>query len=335
LFSRKINCGGPAWKDFAADWPEDAKADTQIFPPVDDFYRDWAKAHFGKEAAGAAADIFARIDGHLPRPSDWIDGPGGIRPDTRAWDVVRKDYAFADELAGLSPLIKGEGNRDRFAWWLNTFRYMQAMGELNCKWGEYVGALKKIKEEKDAAKQKELARQRLLPLRREKIALLQKVYDHLLATVSNPGELGTIMNWEAHCQPDLLGKPGAELSRLLGEAIPADAQPPATYRGPLRVIVPTLRTSFAPGELLNLRVLILAEQPWREASLCWRLMGQGDFARVPLTHISRGVYSAQFGGGGGDLEYYVEIIPQSGSTVRFPATAPRMNQTLVAMPAGD
>ncbi|MBI5385680.1 MAG: hypothetical protein HZA90_13460 [Verrucomicrobia bacterium] len=330
--TKKINCGGPAYKDFEADWPEDKATDRQKFPPVGDFYRDWARAQFGREITEPAAAIFARIDGKLPRPSDWIHGPGGIRPDARKWAEVKKDYAFADELATLAPRVSGAGSRERFAWWLNTFRTMQAMGELNCKWGEYTNAVGEVKTEKNAAKQRELARQSLLPLRREKIALLGKVYDHLLATVSNPGELGTVMNWESHCQPDLLGKTGDELAKLLGEALPADAQPPKAYRGPMRVIVPTVRSSFAPGERLELRVLILSEQPPADAAVYWRTMGRGDFTKAPLTSVSRGVYSATFGGGSDDLEYYVKVAPAKGRAVHFPATAPRTGQTLVAMP---
>ena len=332
-FVKKINCGGPAWQDYAADWPEGGGKPEEKFPPVDDFYLDWARAHFGKEAGPEAAAIFAKIDGHLPRPSDWIDGPGGIRPDTRPWAKVRAAYDFADQFAALQGAVRGAGQRDRFEWWLNTFRYMQAMGELNCQWGEYNAAVAKVKAEKDPAKQKELARQNLLPLRRTVIALLGRVYDHLLATVSNPGELGTVMNWEQHCQPALIGKTGVELAKFLGEDLPADAQLPKTYHGPTRVIVPAVRTSFAPGEELNLRVLILAEQPHREAAVFWRKMGQGEFKKTPLTSVARGVHAAKFGGGSDDLEYYVQVTPAQGPPVLFPAAAPKLCQTLVVMPA--
>ena len=332
-FVKKINCGGPAYKDYAADWPEDGKGPETLFPPTEDFYLDWARAQFGPEVAPQAAALFARIDGKLPRPSDWIEGPGGIRPDNRTWEKVRKDYAFADELAALADGVKGAGNRDRFEWWVNTFRYMQAMGELNCRWGEYTNAAGQVKAEKDPAVQKSQARERLLPLRRELIARLGKVYDHLLATVSNPGELGTVMNWEQHLIPDLLKKPGEELAKWLGEPLPADAQPPLGYKGPTRLIVPTVRTSFTPGETIALRTLILSEQPVAKAALYWRRMGQGRFTQVPLQAVARGVYSAQFGGVSEDIEYYVKAEAGRGSAVVFPAAAPRLCQTLVALPA--
>jgi hypothetical protein len=330
-FTRKINCGGPAYQDYAADWPEDGRQPEQTFPPTEDFYLDWARAHFGSEAAAPAAALFARIDGRLPRPSDWIEGPGGIRPDKRPWSSVAKEYEFANQFAALRGQVRGAGCRERFEWWLNTFRYMQAMGELNCAWGQYTNALGGVKAEKDPAKQKALARQNLLPLRRQVVGLLGKVYDHLLATVSNPGELGTIMNWEQHCQPDLLNKTGQELARLLGEAIPAEAQPTQTYHGPTRVIVPTVRTSLAAGEEISLRVLILSEQPPIQTALHWRKMGQGRFMAVPLVPVARGVYTATFGGVDSDLEYYVKVVPAKGDPVYYPATAPKMCQTLVTM----
>jgi hypothetical protein len=329
-FVRKINCGGPGYQDYAADWPEGGRPE-QTFPPTEDFYLDWAKAHFGREVAAPAAAIFAKIDGKLPRPSDWIEGPGGIRPDHRPWAEARKEYAFADEFAALGERVNGAGSRERFDWWLNTFRYMRAMGELNCRWGEYTNAVGKVKAEKDPAAQKELARQTLLPVRREVVGLLGKVYEHLLATVSNPGELGTVMNWEQHCQPDLLKKPGEELTKLLGGPIPEDAQPPTAYRGPPRLIVPTVRTSLMAGEEIHLRVLILAEQPPAEAAVYWRKMGQGRFIKVPLAGVARGVYTVRFGGVDDDVEYYVKVVPAKGQALYYPAGAPKLCQTLVKM----
>ncbi len=327
---RKIDCGGPACLDYAADWPEEGK-EQAVAPPTDDFYLDWAAAHFGRDVAAPAAALFARIDGRLPRPSDWIEGPGGIRPDARSWTQAARDYEFVETFAALEPRVRGAGNRERFAWWLNTFQYMKAMAELNCRWSDYTNAAGRVKAVTDETQRRTLARQNLLPLRRDLIGRLGRVYAPLLATVSNPGELGTIMNWEAHCQHDLLVKPGEELARLLGEPIPADAQPPRDYRGPLRVIVPTVRSSLRAGEALTLRTLILSEQPPAEAAVYWRKMGRGAYVKAPLNRVARGVHSARFGGGDDDLEYYVKVVPARGPAVSFPATAPRVGQTLVRL----
>jgi len=329
-FAKKINCGGEAYKDYAADWTTSA-APKEIFPPTLDFYRDWALAHFGPEVAEPAAQLFAKIDGRLPRPSDWIDGPGGIRPDSRPWEKVREEYAFVEQFADLSSRIKGPGHRERFDYWLNTFHYMRAMGELNCAWARFTNALGRVKAQTDAARTKEFAQATALPLRQQIVKLTGEVYRHLLALVSNPGELGTVANWEQHLLPGLL-LGGQTLTNVLGEALPPDAQPTKAYRGLTRVIVPTVRTSMSRGETLSLKVILLSEQPVQDAALYWRPLGKGRFTEARLLPVQRGVHTVKFPPAGqnpDDLEYYVKAVPAKGSPVFFPASAPALNQTVV------
>lgn len=331
-FTQKINCAGPAYKDFAADWPESAPA-KPTYPPTKDFYLDWARHQFGEETGPAAAALFEKIDGQLPRPSDWVEGPGGIRPDKRPWAEVSKQYDFVDELAALRPKVKGAGQRERFEWWVNTFEYLRAMARVNCTWGALTNVLGKIKAETNAAPRTQIAREQGLPLRRQLVWEVGELYEFLLATVSNPGELGTVANWEQHNFPDLLDKTGKLLADALGQALPADAHLPKEYRGPARVFVPTLRTSFAPGEALKLKVIVLAENPPRQATLHWRRLGQGRWGTVPLQPVARGVYQVEFprqASAGTDLEYYVQVKPERGNPLVFPASAPALNQTLVA-----
>ena len=96
--------------------------DMQVYPkrslPTEDFYADWCQAEFGPTVGPQAAKIFARIDGHLPRPACWAlggiykcsAGPGIIAdPDERPWETVVREYAFVDELAALSPQVVGAG----------------------------------------------------------------------------------------------------------------------------------------------------------------------------------------------------------------------------------
>jgi hypothetical protein len=328
-FATKINCAGPAWGDYAADWPP-AAPPRQVFPSTRDFYEDWAAHEFGPEAGPAAAKIFQAVDCALPKPSTWVRGPGGIQPDGRAWEMARKDYTFVDEFAALGPVVKGGGNRDRFDYWLNTFRYLRAGGELNCAWAEYNRALEKVKQEKTPAAQVAMARQLALPARQEMVRLLRAVYGYLLATVSTTGELGTVMNWNQHNLPDILTTPGEELARILREPLPADAQPAGPYHGPTRIIVPTLRTSLAAGESLKLKVLILSEQNPRSATLHWRKLGARRFAAIPLAHVVRGVYTVNLpASGSDDFEYYIRVEPGNGEPVCFPPTAPKLNQTVI------
>ncbi|MHB1033187.1 MAG: malectin domain-containing carbohydrate-binding protein [Pirellulales bacterium] len=330
-FSKKINCGGPAYQDYAADYPpSDATEMENRFSPTGDFYADWAAGQFGAEASGEIAAIFTRIDGRLPRPSDWVDGPGGIKPDGRPWSEVAKAYAFVDELGALRPRVQGAGNLARFDYWLESFRYMRSMGQVNCTWAEYNAAMKKVADEKDPAAKKDLAAKSALPLRKKLVAEVAEVYRHLLATVSTNGELGTVANWDQHLLPGLLTRPGEELAAALGQPLPADAMPGSAYTGPTRVIVPTVRTMLSQGEKLKLKVIVLSEQAPREAFVSWGAMGSAAKTRVPLVHLGRGVYTAEMAPTD-DCEYYVEVATDK-DRARFPATAPAMNQTVVITP---
>jgi hypothetical protein len=302
------------------------------FPDTKDFYQDWALHQFGPGAAAAAASIFQRMDGNLPKPSTWTDGPGGIRPDARPWEQALKEYAFVEEFAALRPQVKGAGNLQRFDYWLSTFRYFRAIGEMNCAWAEYNRVFDKLAQEKDPAAQKQLARQQAIPARQKLVGLVAVIYENLLATVSTPGELGTVANWNQHNVPGLLLKPGEELARVLGEPLPAEAQPGRQYQGPMRIIVPALRASLPADEALKLKVIILSKDPPRRAALYWRKLGSGPFAQVPLQHLRRGVYSVALPAAlGDDFEYYLQAEPEPGrgQPVRFPATAPKLNQTVV------
>jgi len=332
--TRKVNCGGGKYRDWAADWPQSAPRPRGL--PCGGFYRDWAQHEFGPEIGGKAAGIFERVDGHLPCPSQWVHGPGGIRPDARPWKQVRKEYEFVDELARLRPLVKGKGNLSRFDYWLNSFRYMRALAEVRCIWARYEKALKKVEALKDQTRRREEARKSLLPVRVELVRKTEEVHLYLLSTVSTTGGMGTVMNLEEHILPDLIEKPGRRLSELLGAPLPAEADLRSGYSGPSRIIVPTLRSSIGKGERLKLKVIILDSGKPRTARLLWRgRFGRGPFQAVPLKHVARGVYTATFPEAATrspELEYYIEVEDSKGTILRFPAASPELNQTVVVLP---
>jgi hypothetical protein len=64
---------------------------------------------------------------------------------------------------------------------------------------------------------------------------------------------------------------------------------PRGYDGPVRVVVTAVRTSLEPGEPLALRVLVLSKGAPGRADICWRPMGRGPFAKVPLGHTAPGL----------------------------------------------
>lgn len=328
--SRRINCGGGAWNSYEADLPGQFTGEA-TFPAVDDFYEDWARSEFGPDAGLLASRIFARIDCRLPRPSDWVDGPGGLKPDPRPWPQAAKDYAFVDDFASLEPMVIGAGNQERYGYWLHTFRYMRAMAHVDCLAAEYNKALAAVKGISEEKSRRDRAQATLLPLRIQLVQTVAEVYANLLALTSNPGELGTIANWDQHLVPGLLERPGKELATLLGAELPAAAQPSRTYAGALRLIVTTQRTSLPQGETLDVRARLLSASPVRSVRAFVRPLGKGAFITMELPAVGRGVHR-----GGikpptpeGDFEYYVESTGGDGTIARWPATAPAINHTVV------
>jgi hypothetical protein len=333
-FAKKINCGGGAYEDYMADL--EATEDESRLLPADDFYADWALHQFGPEAAEPIAEIFSRIDCHLHEPSTWIHGPGGIVTNNKPWPQVAKSYEFVDELAGLGAKIQGAGNRERFDYWLNSFRFMKAMARVGCTLGALDSAVQQMKNEKDVSRRKMFATHKVLPLRRQLAQNWADMADYLLATVSNSGEMGTVANIEQHSMRklQLLNKHDKAIEEAFGEPLPADTKPGHEYRGPTRVIVPTVRTSLMAEEDLKLKVIILSQNEPRSGCLCWRPMGAGNYNKIPLVHVSRGTYSVTIPAErieAKDLEYHVKVTADDGREITFPATAPQMNQTVVIM----
>lgn len=325
----RVNCGGPKYRDWSAD-PPTAPRDL----PVSDFYLDWATHTFGPEVGRRAGAILAAIDGKLPRPAEWTDGPGGLRPDPRPWPQVAPDYAFVDRFAALAPRVRGAGSRARYDYWRHTWEYMRAMARTRCAWGAYEGAVAAVRAMPDGDARRAAARERALPARAALVEEVRRVYEHLLETVSTTGELGTVANWEQHILPAMLDRPGEELAGWLGTPLPPEASAGTAYRGPLRIVVPAARTCVAPGERARLRVLVLASAPLKDAALMWRRMGTAAWRRVPLAHEARGCYAVSLPAipaGAAGIEYQVRVATD-GEAARWPATAPARGHTVILSP---
>ena len=124
---------------------------------------------------GPSATAEGQRNTNLPRPSTWVNGPGGIKPDARPWEQVSKEYEFVNHFCLLRPLVRGPGNLERFYYWLNNFRYLRAVGQVNCTWARFNAAMKKVKDTKEPDARKRLARQTALPLRQQLVAQVADV----------------------------------------------------------------------------------------------------------------------------------------------------------------
>jgi hypothetical protein len=244
---------------------------------------------------------------------------------------VAPAYAFVDELAGLGPRIQGAGSRERFNYWVRNFDVMRQTALFQCLWAEYNKARDEVAALPGAAARRTAAQAKLVPKRVEMIKPLRAIWTNLLATVSNPGEMGTIANWEQHLLPAAFEDPGRELIGLLGGPLPAYADLPSGYEGPARVFLPTVRTSAEEGEGLALKAIVLASGEASGVVLRWRPLGEGAFAEIAMEHAARGVYKAALPPLSRDIEYYVEARVEDKALV-FPAAAPAICQTVVAIP---
>lgn len=311
-----------------AMWSQPWKTGTNQL--CDDFYRDWAEHEFGPEVAEAAAQIFVAIDGHLPRPTDWTNGPGGLKPDTRPWEKVQNEFWYVDAFATLAPNVTGKGNRERYDYWNHQFQYMKATAKLRIAWHKFNKAMVHIRATTNPAEQTKLARELALPARELIIERLDSVYHHLLATVSTKGEMGVVANWDEHIFPELLIKPGAELEKVLGEKLTGQYLPNQNYTGDLRVFVPTTRSIANAGERLQIKAIVLSKDRIKAVTLHWRELGANKFKTISLKNSNRSTYVTHLPAAKRDFEYFVKVETEGGSST-FPATAPEIPQTVVVL----
>jgi len=326
--TRKINCGGPDYQDFAADaHPETLPRDL----PVADFYADWAAAQFGPEAGPAAAAIFTKLDGNFPQTSSWISGPGAMVINKQLWATQAARFAFVEEFAALRPRVRGAGSLERFDWWLNTFRVTKFMGEFGCARGELDTIMKRIAAEKDTAAQRQQAREQALPVRLKMVALLGDLHHALLATLNNATELGTLCNIEQQSmlRMEILTAHDAALAKYLGAPLPATAQPWKDYRCDPRLVAMSARTTARSGEALSLKIVALDRQPVKSVTVKLRPLGNGEWRALEADHLARAVWQTRLPAATEDFEYFIEAQTADAKTLRWPATAPELNQTVV------
>jgi hypothetical protein len=349
-FSRRVNCGGDAWTAYESDLPAAGSIggarDRPRDLPAADFYADWAQAQFGDDVAGPLAELFTRLDGgplqsgggraaNLPRPANWDHGPGGIIPSRTPWQQERERYAFVDEMAAMRARVVGAGNRARLDYWLNTFRYLRAVGELACARGELDALMEQIGQETNRDVKARIATREALPLRQRLARLWEEMMTLQLAVVSTPGEMGTIANLEQHVRRnrEFLTLHDAALLNLLGRPLPGDVAPTLLYLGKPRLIVPTVRGDVKEGESLALRIIVLDNEPPEHLVLHWRELGDGVYHEAMPGHLARGVYTATLPPTRGlALEYYIEAETAGGERLLWPPTAPQRGQTVVVAP---
>ncbi len=323
--SMRINCAGPAVGAYAAD--REMERDL----PCDAFYGDWALHQFGPQVAQDAARLFARLDGKLPRPAGWMDGPGGLWNDGRPIEEIEKQYGFVAELEAMGPRVEGPGNLERFDYWLNSFRYLRAMARMAHAGHRVEEVLRPAHESQDGEVRRNAART-ALPLYKALLDRLEEVYRYLLPTIGTKGELGTLANWEQHILPRTVERQRKELEAMLGEPLPAEYSVEKSYDGPTLLCVPTKRTLLEDGAPLRIPIHVLSAAEVTAVALHWRPLGESAWRQAKVVRVARGVYDAMLScERSGDFEYWIEVRTADASTVAYPAGAPSRTHSVVKL----
>jgi len=264
----------------------------------------------------------------LPRPADWMDGPGGVKPDTLLWEKRKNDYQFIEELEQIRGKVDGEGNLERFDYWLNTFKYLRAVGEFACTEGEIKRLIQTV--QKEPEEKRASYWESFVQLRKRQIAEMESAFAWLVRSISTKGDLGTVANWQQHICDVSLERPAREIEKLTGKPLPSECLPGQRELDVRRMIVPTVRTALRKGEALRLEALFYGVRP-TSVVLNWRTLGGSAYETLKFEHVARNVYSVSIPASkiNMDFEYFIDAEGNDGARHLFPATTPKMNQTVV------
>lgn len=309
--------------------------------PINDFYMDWATSQFGDNASEEIANIFINIDGgqrtvgrskqsNLPRPSSWKYGPGGMEVDSISWKDRKMDYQFVNEFDSYRDHIQGKGNRARYDYWLNQFKYLRETGEFACLIGEMERLMTQINESDDNVEQKRLVRELAIPIREQQVETFKNMNAFLSNSVTTKGGLGNVTNLQQHNMFIYITKPGLDLEEIIGERLPETCWPVDEYVLENRVIVTTARTLYHADEEINVEVIVTGNEEPDAVRIFWKQMDEKKYNEESLKLKARRIYikNLKIEEGVQDIEYYIEAIVGT-ETVYWPSTAPGLNHVVV------
>ena len=294
-------------------------------PDLDAFWADWGRDRFGGDAGAEAGRTIKKLDGCHPGINALIRGGDGT---TEAG--ISEFFAPLRELEGLQPRIRGIGNVERFDYWLNLIRASQLRVRTWVLAARLDAKMKQANTIQEADKKLSFVRKEALPLRFE----LARSYEDLIAAfvhcATSPGEVGTIASIESGSRERIVCSQDRTIAQILGEPLPAEAAVSTVYRGTPRIFGAANRPQANVAEPQEIRAFVLSGAKCSGVNLYWRALGDGAFKRLSATHRARQAYRVALPAQSrSTVEYYLEAALDDGQKVRWPATAPAINQTVV------
>ncbi|MCX6880230.1 MAG: hypothetical protein NTW21_41465 [Verrucomicrobia bacterium] len=311
--------------DFVRSGATAAAAADNRKPAMDAFWADWGSGLFGGEAGAEAGRLIQCFDGgHLAINA--LVNAGANTTDAG----IATFFAPLQAMELLRPRIQGTGNLERFDYWLNLVRATQLRVQTWVLAARLQGKIEQANQLAGADAQREFARKEILPLRLDVARHYENLIAALVRCAKSPGEIGTITSIESGCRGRIVSAHDAAIEKLLGTPLPAEAAIRTAYRGEPRIFVSAPCTQMPAAKPLEIRAFVLANSKCDRVTLYCRPLGEGAFQPVPAVHRARQAYRVALPAQSqGTLEYFLEAVLDGGRKVRWPTTAPSINQTVV------
>ena len=292
-------------------------------PTVDVFWADWGRGMFGGDAGAGAGRLIQQFDGGHLGINALIQGGA------KTTDIgITGFFAPLQALEALRPQIHGTGNLERFDYWLNQIRATHLRVRTWVLADRLTGKIGQANKIADAEKRRDFAMQEILPLRLEIARSYEAMIAAFLRCAKSPGEVGTIASIESGNRERIVAAHDAALANMLATSLPAEAAPGTTYHGDPRIFVASTHTRMNAGEPQEIRAFVLSAVKCAGVTLHYRALGEGPFKQVAATHRARQAYRVALPAQTeGTFEYYLEAVLDDGRKVRWPVTAPALNQT--------
>ena len=237
-------------------------------------------------------------------------------------------FEYLQRIRAVVPKIRGAANKARFAVWHSSLEYFAQLVGVELAATKLAESLANISRPNETIVQKRAIAAAAIP----KLVALSRAWENMTTslqqTVMSAGTLGTLATNDANMY--VRNFPFNATLALLAELrlpIPEHALPSASYLGPTRLFVRTVRTVVARDERTLSITATLLVQPatvgGTTVRLNWRMMGGTGAAWHVLTLAQpntpgRGLYTFSLPVPADDFEWYMEAQIEADEALVFP-----------------
>jgi hypothetical protein len=289
------------------------------------FWDDWGRRMFGGEAGARAGRILQKFDACHPKLNQLVNN--GCKTTDQNIDDL---FAPLREFEALGSEIRGPGNKIRFDYWFN---YLDASRLRVNTWvlsSRLDSIMARTASMADTGKKRQFIKEQALPARIALARSWEAMIAAYLGCTKSPGDVGTISSIESGNRKRILHGQDSLMANLLGAPLPPEASVRTDYNGTPRIFISSDCTRWKTGEPFEIRPFVLSSEDCKGVSLYWRPLGKGVFSKVEALYKSRHAYRVILPENDTVcVEYYLEASLANGKKIRYPATAPEINSSVV------